>query len=112
MTGVIRAERRQSRREEQVDDLVLAYNDLAEIIDARRSSFAYTSYRVRYLGKPPLPEMPEDWLPSEDNVKLVGKRNIREFYKRNLERFPSTEGALLVSLSEYWIQIAFENQSE
>jgi hypothetical protein len=81
------------KRRFDVDDLVLAYGDLAEVLEIKESPFGYTSYKVRYLRKPPLPELPEDWLPSEDMVRIVRKAAIREFWNRNLEKFPYKDEA-------------------
>lgn len=84
------------KRKFEVGDLVLAGNDLSEIVEVKESQFGYTSYRVKFLTRPPLPELPEDWLPSEYITRLVAKNNIREFYHRNLEKSPRLEGVKLI----------------
>jgi len=47
------------KRRFEVGDLVLAYGDLAEVLEIKESQFGYTSYKVKYLHKPPLPDLPE-----------------------------------------------------
>jgi hypothetical protein len=84
------------KRKFEVADLVLAYGDLAEVLEIRESQFGYTSYKIRYLRKPPLPDLPEDWLPSEDIVRLVRKANIRDFWDKNLKNLPHREEAKLL----------------
>lgn len=77
-----------SREYETGDFVLTAYGDPAEITDVRRSRFGgYRAYRVRFLGKPPLPEFPEDWL----EARLVGpglipRREIRSWFEENSKR--------------------------
>lgn len=63
-------------RDIEVGDFVLAYGDLAEIVEIRVSDYAYRSYRVRYLAEKPKPNIQEDWFPA---------RYVRLFY--NKQRF-------------------------
>lgn len=84
---------RRYKKRFEAGDLVLAYGDLAEVLEIKESQFGYTSYKVMYLHNPPLPELPEDWLPSEDIVRLVRKVSIREFWAKNMETFPHREEA-------------------
>ncbi len=79
---------KQLEKKFEVGDLVLAFNDLAEILEVRQSQFGYTSHRVKFLRKPPIPETPEDWLPSGDIVRLVAKTNIRELFSKSSDKIP------------------------
>lgn len=54
-----------SRRGFEVGDFVLAYGDLAEILEVRESPYGYRSYRVRYLAERPMPDVVEDWFPAQ-----------------------------------------------
>lgn len=58
----------------EVGEFVLAYGDLAEVLEIARSAFGYEAYRVRYLAERPLPEVDEDWFPA---------KYIRRLYTRN-----------------------------
>jgi len=57
----------------QKGDFVLAYNDLAEVINVNKSKFGYKSFVVKYLSRPPIPEITEESLPAR-YVKLLSKR--------------------------------------
>ena len=80
----------------EVADLILAYGDLAEILEIKESPFGYTSYKVRYLARPPLPELPEDWMPADEIIRIANRATIREFWKRNLENLSNVEEAKLL----------------
>lgn len=54
-------------------DFVIAYGDLAEVTKVNRSKYGYRGFRVRYLEKPPIPEIKEDEMPAR-YVKLLTKR--------------------------------------
>lgn len=52
-------------KEFEIGDIVYAYSlDLCQVLDKKKSKYGYTSYKVRYLLTPPLPEVPEDWFPA------------------------------------------------
>jgi hypothetical protein len=54
--------KRESEPRAQVRDLVIAAGELAEVIDETEGlDTKYKSYKVRYLSKPLLPDVPEDW---------------------------------------------------
>jgi hypothetical protein len=53
-----------------VGDIVMAYDRLAQVLEIAEGSIGYRSYRVRYLSRPPLPEIPEDWHIAQ-HVKVV-----------------------------------------
>ncbi len=60
-------------RDIEVGDFVLAYGDLAEVLEIKESRYAYRSYRVRYLAEKPKPTIQEDWFPA---------RYVQRFYTR------------------------------
>lgn len=60
-------------------DLVLAMGDLCEIIECRQSRFGYTSCRIKFLTKSPLPEIPDDWLPAAFVTMVLPKSEVRQF---------------------------------
>jgi hypothetical protein len=57
----------------QKGDFVLAYKDLAEVINVNKSRFGYKSFAVRYLSRPPISEITEESMPAR-YVKLLFKR--------------------------------------
>lgn len=65
-------------RQHQVGDIVLAYgNDMCQVMEAVRSKFGYTAFRVRYLGVPPLPGITEDWFQSQYVHLILSKASYR-----------------------------------
>lgn len=56
-----------------VGDFVLAYGDLAEVLDTGDSEFGYRSYKVLYLDGSPMPNIAEDWFPAQ-NVRVLFSR--------------------------------------
>ncbi len=89
-------------RDHEIGDLVLAYGDLAEVVDVAESEFGYRSYKVKYLSKPPIPDISEDWFPAEYVQRIVRKRSARDFYRGNLERSGRWEAELkqLMSMTD------------
>jgi hypothetical protein len=57
-----------------VGDFVLAYGDLAEVLDTADSEFGYRSYKVLYLDGSPMPDITEDWFPAQ-NVRVLFSRD-------------------------------------
>lgn len=54
-------------------DFVLAYGDLAEVVKVNKTKFGYRSFRVKYLERAPIPNIPVDEMPAR-YVKLYQKR--------------------------------------
>ncbi len=71
-------------REMEIGNIVLAYGNLAEVIDIRISSYGYRSYHVRYLAEKPMPHISEDWFPAYlvqllyTKTQFIEKISIRE----------------------------------
>lgn len=62
----------------ELGDFVLAYGNLAEVLEIKQSQFGYRSYKVRYLAEKPKPDIQEDWFPAL-HIRLLFKRS--QFYK-------------------------------
>ena len=72
-------------QEYEIGDLVIAYADLAEIIDTLPSEYGYTSYKVRYLTKPPIEGVDEEDWHIQKNISLVARKSkARDWYQKNL----------------------------
>jgi hypothetical protein len=56
-----------------VGDYVLAWGDLGQVIEERKSKYGYFSYHVRYIDKPPLENITDDWFASFQ-IKRVGSK--------------------------------------
>lgn len=60
-----------------VGDFVLAYGDLAEVLDTADSEFGYRSYKVLYLDGSPMSDITEDWFPAQ-NIRVLFSRDQLE----------------------------------
>lgn len=93
-------------RDIQVGDFVLAYGDLAEVLEIRESPYGYRSYRVCYLAEKPKPEIQEDWFPA----RYVQRFYTRAQFMQNLHRMvaagelPGDIGEGMGSLSDEELQ--------
>ncbi|MCP4581311.1 MAG: hypothetical protein GY839_06810 [candidate division Zixibacteria bacterium] len=82
-------------------DIVLAYGDLAEIIEIIESKFGYQSYKIKYLTKAPIPTILEDYYPSQYIVELLRKNDPQKFLNKLRKDDNITEGlAFLKSRSK------------
>jgi hypothetical protein len=69
--------RRSFQRELDVGDIVFAYGDLCQIVQTAQSKHGNTSYKVRYLIRPALPGVGEDWFPNRYIQLLYRRRDIK-----------------------------------
>lgn len=68
-----------------IGDIVTAYGrDVCEVVAMATSKYGYTSYKVRYITRPPLPEVPEDWFPARYVHLMFSRADLR---KRIAEAF-------------------------
>jgi len=74
-------------KELEAGDIVFAYGkDLCIVLDRCKSQYGYTSYKVKYLTKPPLPEVPEDWFPARYVHLVSPRKQAREHVMEIFER--------------------------
>ncbi len=70
--------RRVFQRELEIGDIVFAYGeDLCQIVDTAKSKYSNTSYRVRYLVRPMIEGIEEDWFPARYIRLLYRRRDIK-----------------------------------
>lgn len=67
------------RKTFQPGDIVLAIGDLAEIVECKISKFGYSSCKVKFLTRAPLPDVPEDWMPTAFVISILPKSKVRAF---------------------------------
>lgn len=81
------------RVQHEMGDMVFAYGrDICLVVDRSESRYGYTSYKVRFLTKPMLEEVPEDWFPSRYVHRLLPRASLRQAIKGLLGRYgASTE---------------------
>ena len=71
----------------QIGDLVAAYGDnVCEVIEKTQSEYGYMSYKVRFLLRPMLEEIPVDWYPANYVHLLMPRRRLRESLEEVLRR--------------------------
>lgn len=76
-------------REFEIGDMVIAYDDLAKIIDKKVSDYGYIAYHVEYINKPPIPSIKDDWFPSV-YVRRLGpsQAGVKDYVKSILDKMP------------------------
>ncbi len=67
----------QTVRNIKVGDFVLAYGDLAEVMEIKDSTYGYRSYHILYLAEKPKPEIQEDWFPAKYIQRIFDGADIR-----------------------------------
>jgi hypothetical protein len=73
------------QKEFAVGDIVLtAWTDIAEILEVHISNkYGYRAYRVKYISRAPIPEVPDDWIESAGILlRLMAKSQIRSIYEK------------------------------
>ncbi|MBI4130490.1 hypothetical protein HY468_04190 [Candidatus Roizmanbacteria bacterium] len=55
-------------------DFVVAYGDLGEVVKVKKSRYGYKTFRIKYIGTSPLPNIHEDEFPAK-YVKLLQGRS-------------------------------------
>jgi hypothetical protein len=93
-------------RDISVGDFVLAYGDLAEVIEVEESRYAYRSYRVRYIAEKPKPTIQEDWFPARYVQCLYTKEQFLQGMERLVQvgKLPPDIAAKMGSLSPAELQ--------
>lgn len=59
-------------------DFVIVFDSLCEVIGSIKSKFGYKSFKVRYLTRPPIPEIKEDWYPAINVRKQFDGKDLRD----------------------------------
>lgn len=79
-------------------DIVLTrHQDLAEILEMKESKFGYEAYKIKFLSRSPIPEIPEDWREAGDILtKLVGRDTVRTLYEKS---FAKTEDKIIKDIT-------------
>jgi hypothetical protein len=72
-----------------VGDYVWAHGDICEVIEVRKSRHGYVSYLARFIEKPPIPDIKEDWFAAFE-VRLVAKKALAQSTLHELERGKDT----------------------
>ena len=73
-----------------VGDFVWAEGFICRVTEIRRSKYRYTNYRLKYVEKPPIPEVPEDYYGSGE-IRLVAKKSYGREALRRLQTDPTLD---------------------
>ena len=74
----------------EVGDFVSVQGDICEVVEIKRSEFGYVSYLLRYVERPPIPEITEDWFAGFE-IRLVAKRSFAQEAMRSLQTDPDID---------------------
>ena len=70
-----------------IGDYVLIGEDLAQVKEERRSKYGYLSYQVRYVSRPPIPSIGEDWFACFQVFRLGSRAELLERAKTILSKY-------------------------
>ena len=99
-------------------DFVIAYGDMAEVVKIIRSKYGYRSFKVRYLGKPPLEHIPVDTFPAMFVRKYYDRKFLADQVKQKIRettpdmRIDSRQIAdsLRKTMSDMWEKLGFKER--
>jgi hypothetical protein len=85
-----------------VGDLVVVSDKVGQVIEVQQGEYGYESYLVRYLTKPFLPNVPEDWHTAQHVARLRTARRIREDIQADIDsgRIAAEKAAVLLDLDD------------
>ena len=74
----------------EVGDFVWAQGYICEVMEIRRSELGYVSYLLRFIERPPIPEIKEDWFAGFE-IRLIATRAAAEKTLQRLQTDPSVD---------------------
>lgn len=83
-----------------VGDIVMAAGHLAQVLEVAVGRFGYESYRVRYLSRPLLPEISEDWHRAQHVTLVADLPRMREMEKAQADKRPGEGIGRLLELDD------------
>lgn len=103
----------------KIGDFVTAYGDIAEVTKIKKSRFNYKSYRIKYLGKSPLPGIIEDEFSGRYinlfQRKTTVTKQVRDLIKKEAPDIKINNKTLLDSVrktvTEMWEELGFKERS-
>lgn len=99
-------------------DFVITYGDIGEVIKIYKSKYGYRSFKVRYLGTPPLPSIPVDTFPAMFVKKVYDRKTIANQVKQKLnETTPDLKisnrqvaESLRKTMTDMWEKLGFKER--
>lgn len=99
-------------------DFVIAYRDIAEVVKVNKSKYGYRSFKVKYLAKPPLSNIPIDTFPAMFVRKFYDRKIIANQVKQKIMQ--TTPGSnistkhvadsLRITMADMWEKFGFKER--
>jgi hypothetical protein len=83
-----------------IGDYVLVWGDLGQIIGERKSKYGFFCYHVRYIDKPPLENITDDWFASFEIQRIGSKPELLEKVKSIISRHCSIDETKMASIDD------------
>jgi len=83
-----------------IGDYVLAHGDLGQVIEERKSKYGYFCYHVRYIGKPPLEEISNDWFASLEIKRIGSKTELLKNVKSIISKYADIDENAIASIND------------
>lgn len=87
-------------------NIVMAAGYFAQVLEIAEGPFGYQSYRVRYLSRAPLQEIPEDWHRAQEVRLVLDPPRIREMLRQSEKHSEEAVGKML-SMDDARLQDVF-----
>jgi hypothetical protein len=71
----------------QVGDYVLVWGDLGKVMEVGTSEYGFCGYHIRYIDKPPLENITDDWFASFEISRIGSKTELLENVKSVLSKY-------------------------
>lgn len=74
-----------NKKDYAVWDLIFAHWDFAEILEVKISRYKYTTFKIQYLGRPPIPEIVIEEMPSRAIQGVILKKDsAKEYFEKHI----------------------------
>ncbi len=89
-----------TRSQASIGDYVLVGRELVQVMEERESKYGYFSYHVRYVGKPPLEEVSDDWFASFQIRRIGSKTEILNKVKSVISKHVDIDEDKIASIDD------------
>jgi hypothetical protein len=83
-----------------IGDYVLAHGDLGKVIEQQKSKYGYYSYHVKYIGKPPLEEISNDWFASFEIKRIGSKTELLKNAESIISKYGDIDENAIASIND------------
>jgi hypothetical protein len=90
-----------------VGDFVWAEDFICRVLEIRKSKYGYTNYRLKYVERPPIPEITEEYYAGGE-IRLVAKKSYGEQALKQLQ----TDSAEDEQTRKYFSNMSAEKQEQ